>query len=105
MTLAALDMLGSVITPLPIHSGRLHTLALHDAGTGLGLPPKRHPQVVAHTAVYLFPHGLFTPAPKVMIDGFPLREIVEEEPPLAAGPQHVENRIQDITPWVRARSP
>jgi hypothetical protein len=76
MLLASLDFLGSIIPSLASDPSRVHTLALSDASTGLGLPAKGHTEVSASLGMELCPDGFLAPAPKVGIHGFPLREVV-----------------------------
>jgi hypothetical protein len=48
------------------------------------------------------PHACVLPGTEVVIDGAPGRELARKEPPLAAGAQHIKDRVQDCAELRRA---
>jgi hypothetical protein len=52
-----------------------------------------------------FPEAVPPPQTKVVIHGFPGRQIVGKQTPGASASQHVENGMDDLTVAMKTRSP
>src|SRR5437764_8906757 len=46
--------------------------------------------------VKMFPSAVQSPESKIMVGGLPRWELVRQQPPRAATPQHVEDGVQDL---------
>jgi hypothetical protein len=100
MPLPAFNLLGPLIASLPAYPRRLHTLAVQEARTRLSLSPQRYTEVGTSLVVKPLPCPLLAPRAQVVISRFPGREVVQQAGPLAARPQHIEARIEEVAPGV-----
>src|SRR5438105_4066879 len=103
MTLAALDLLASIVaTLLAANLGALHRLAVHDGETGgfhaLGSNTDLAPQGIHDT----FPDAAVLPSLVVVIGGTLGAEIVRQHVPLATRMVLVQDRVQNL-PHIRRR--
>jgi hypothetical protein len=94
--------------------GCLDALAVHNHRAGLCVAPFFQAHLLAQSIMQLFPCAVQLPASKTRIDRAPSRELAGQGTrgagnsrgrelagqgtPLAAGPQHIENRIDNLTP-------
>jgi hypothetical protein len=77
MALSTFHLLAAVVASLlPSHAGALHRLAIHYASAGLRVSTHTSPHPLAQGSVQLFPGAVDAPFSKVMVDGFPRREVV-----------------------------
>src|SRR3954452_15975436 len=85
----------------------LHRLTIENGRRGLRVAPGRQAYAFAQAAVDLFPKADLTPLPKVIVDRFPLRQIMRQQTPGNTPAQHVEHGIDDsphlLSAWSAAR--
>jgi hypothetical protein len=92
--LAALDLLGSVITALfPAHRGALYRLGIHHARARLRIPLQADPEAFSESTVDPLPGPVYAPNPEVVVDGGPSREVMGEQAPLTATFEKVEDSV------------
>ena len=93
MSLAALDLLAGVVAARPAGFRRFHRLAVDHARRRARLAPgrlaRRHQQVLVDP----LPGAVVPPAVEPALHRRARREIPRQHPPLAAGRQHVEQRV------------
>ena len=94
VSLAALDLLGGVISSQPPGFRRFHGLAVDDARAGRGLPPLGSAELPPQRGTDAFPHTAAVPRPEAPIDQGPAEQVVEQQPPGTAGPQHIQSHSQ-----------
>src|SRR5262245_59848018 len=82
--------------------GRLHRLAVDDAGAGGRLPPGQAPDLGPQGGMDLLPDPGVPPGVEVVGDGLPGREVARQHPPGAAAPGHVQDRVDDLPQGVGA---
>src|SRR3954468_7200830 len=86
-------LFAAVVPPFAAALGGPGRLAVHDHGAGLRLPPQ--PFTIGRTPRRVDPHPGAVPHPQVVVraHGAPVGEVGRQLPPLAAGPQQVEDRV------------
>src|SRR5215204_5021572 len=104
MALTSFVSLPSVVTALfTTYRGTLDRLRIHHAGAWLRIPFQPDAQPFADGPVDELPGAVHTPFSEVVVDGWPSREVVRKQAPLAAALQEVEDGVQDLTkivgPW------
>src|SRR4051794_17802887 len=94
-----------VAPPSPPALGGPGRLAVHDPGAGLRLPPQ--PFTIGRTQRRVDPHPGAVPHPQVVViaHGAPVGEVGRQLPPLAAGPQQVEDRVDHFPQVHGTRAP
>jgi hypothetical protein len=70
----------------------------------LGRAPPQDPQAFTDAGGNPSPPPISTPRPQVVLSRVPCREVMRQEPPWAARPQHVDDRVEGSTPRTPARS-
>src|SRR3954470_10920219 len=95
----------AVVPPFAAALGGPGRLAVDDRGAGLRPPPQ--PFTIGRTQRRVDPHPGAVPHPQVVViaHGAPMREVVRPLPPLAAGPQQVEDCVDHFPQVHRARTP
>src|SRR5918911_1680103 len=73
--------------------GGLDRLAVQDGGAGLGMATRRHPDAFAQDGVQVLPGAVLGPLVEVVADGPPIRELLGQQSPLAAGPLQIQPTI------------
>jgi hypothetical protein len=66
------------------------------APRGVGITPHLHAGGSMQCSVEPLPEALHTPQTKVMVDRFPRRQIMRQQPPGAATAQDIEDGIEDV---------
>src|SRR3712207_5909067 len=106
MALPPFDLLGTVVATLfSAHARGLDRLGIHDGRAGLRVPLEAYPRALAQGRVHPLPRPVQTPEPKVVVDGFPRREVVRLESPGAAALYDVEDGVEDLAQGIDARTP
>ena len=104
VTLAALDLLATIITALlSTYASRLDRLGIHYASGRLRVSLQADPKAFAERSIDPLPSAVDTPFPEVPVNGGPSREVVRQQAPLAAASQDVEDGVQDLTKVVSPR--
>src|ERR1041384_3387394 len=96
MALAPFDLFGTIKACGPSAIGGLDALRVDNRGAGLAVAAFQDAEVTAQGIVDPFPGTIFSPAPKVMIDDAPGRQIVGDKAPRTAGAQDIQDRIDDL---------
>src|SRR3954451_17030969 len=98
-------LFAAVVPPFAAALGGPGRLAVHDHGAGLRLPPQ--PFTIGRTPRRVDPHPGAVPHPQVVViaHGAPVGEVVRQLPPLAAGPQQVEDRVDHFPQGHGTRAP
>lgn len=92
----SVDLLARIVTPLVAGLGTLGALAVDDRSPGLRLSSFDEAEIFAQMGVKLVPQAIALPEPEVVIDRAPRREVFGQVPPLAAGLDQVENRVEQF---------
>ena len=79
---------------------RLHALTVQNGRTRLPMPPFGLAQLLMQSRVDPLPGALSPPVAEVGIDRSPGRKLMRQHPPLATAPQHVQDRIHNLSPSV-----
>ena len=103
MPLAAIDALGAVVAADTADARGADRLAVDDARTGLRLAPDHGSELATQDRVQKCPGAIEPPQPEVVIGGLPGWELVREQPPGAATPNDIEDRVQDLADGMEAR--
>ena len=96
VSFASVDFLARIVTPLVAGLGTLDTLAVDDRSAGLRLSSLDPAEMFSQMGVNLVPQAVALPASEVVIDGTPRSEVFGQVPPLAAGLDQVENRVEQF---------
>jgi hypothetical protein len=64
--------------------------------TGLRRAPELDAQALAQRLIDPLEGSVYTPFPKVVVDGGPTREVVGKHAPLAAASQEIEDGVKDL---------
>src|SRR5215470_11524697 len=72
---------------------------------GLSVAPHLLTHLLAKCGMKPFEDAILPPQPKIVVHGFPRREIVRKQAPRASASQRIENGIHDLTVAISARSP
>lgn len=94
--LAPIDLLARVVAAHARHRGAFDALAVQAGPRRVLVPPALLPQPAAQRVVQPLPRPVPRPLVKVVIDGRPGRKLAGQLPPLAAGLQHVQNRVDHL---------
>jgi len=105
VALAAIDAFGAVVATNAADAGRANRLAIDDACTRLRVAPDSRAELLAQDSVEVLPGAVQPPQAEIVIDGWPGRELVWQQPPSAATSNNVEDGVQDLAEGVKARSP
>ena len=81
----------------PPFFGGLHGLTIDDPGTRLAPLPSGHADITAEQVMHQLPSPIVAPAPKILIDDLPGREIMGQQAPSTATTQDIEDGVQDFT--------
>jgi hypothetical protein len=85
MTLSTIDLLASIVTTfLSAYTASLDLLRVHYPSTRLRISLQVHPKTFPESLVDPLEGTVYTPFPKVVVDGGPSREVVGKHTPLAA---------------------
>ncbi len=104
VALAAFDLFGAVKARVPSSIGRFDGLRVDNRGAGLAGVAFEDPEVPAQGIVEPLPGAISSPAPKVVIDEAPRRQIIGDKPPGTAGPQDIQDRVDDLPFGIHFRS-
>ena len=80
----------------PKVSTRIWRLRVNNGGTRLPRVAFQHAEVAARGVVAPFPGAISSPAPKVVIDDAPRRQIIGDKAPGTTGAQDIEDRTDDL---------
>ena len=80
----------------PPFVGGLHGLAIDDPGTRLAPLPGGHPDIAAEQVMHALPRPVVPPAPKLLLDDLPGREIMRQQAPGTPTPQAREDGVEDV---------
>ncbi len=94
MSLAALDLLASVITSIfSAYCATLDRLGIHHASAGLRIPLQANPKAFTDSPIDPLPGAVDAPSSEVVIDRGPSREVVGKQTPLTATFEDVEDGV------------
>jgi hypothetical protein len=106
MSLAPVDFLAAIIPALGAsHLGGLDRLTIDARGTGGGVAPCFHADLLAQGLDHLGPGPVVAPLGKVVIHGTLGQQIVRQHIPLAAASVQVEQCIEDFPHIHLTRAP
>src|SRR5262249_37092089 len=94
-TLATVGLLARVVSARASDLGRLDGLAVDDRRTGRCVATFLAPELVAQRIVDPLPRTVVAPDEEDPVDGFPVWEVVRQEPPCATAAEDVEDRVDD----------
>lgn len=80
----------------------LDRLTVQDRRARLGVPSRRHADAFAEDRVQVLPGAILGPLVEVVADGPPIRELLGQQPPLAAGPFQVQQPVEHLAQANRA---
>src|SRR5579859_284923 len=103
MALAPGHFFAAIITAPARLLGGLHTLAVHNPGAGLRVPPGRRADLLPQGGVDPFQGAMNGPLIKVVADHRPGWEVVGQGAPLAPSTVYIEQGIDDLAQVVRTR--
>lgn len=84
--------------------GCLDALAVQDHRCWLSAAPISKAHLFMQRIMQLFPRSIQLPASKTRIHRAPSRKLARQITPLAAGSQHIQNRIHHRAPWHTRRT-
>jgi len=96
MSLPAFDLLPGIIATWPTGFGRFDALAVDDGRRRHGLSPNANTIELDEVMVQTLEHAVVAPFCEPTVDGLVRWKVVGQEPPLASGTQHVEDRVHDF---------
>src|SRR5262245_54997840 len=96
MAFAAIDAFGAVVSTYPTDAGGSNRLAVDNASTRLGVAADTGAKLLTEDSVQVLPRAVQTPQAEVVICRLPRRELMWQQPPCAATPHNVEDRVQDL---------
>ncbi len=85
-----------IVPAVPAAVGRLDGLAVDPPGEWVRGVPGLDANLLADAGMDRVPHPGVPPRPEPGVDGGPRREVVREQSPRPAGPQVVEDRVEDL---------
>ena len=94
---APVDFLARIVTPLVAGLGTLDALAVDNRSAGLRLSATDQAQMFSQMGMNLVPQAVVLPAAKVVIDGAPRSKVFGQIPPLATGPDQIEDRVDQLS--------
>jgi hypothetical protein len=105
VSLAALDLLGSVIAALfSTYPGSLDRLAVHYACARLRVSLEAHSHLLAQGGVHPFPGAIQAPQAEVVVDGLPGWELMWHKSPSTAATDYVKDSVEDLAQGVHSRA-
>src|SRR5439155_2974693 len=84
---------------------RLDRLGVDDPSAGLSLSSSSFPNVTTQFVVNALPKASLLPDAKVVIAGSPVGQVMRDQAPRAAGPQHIANPVYDLATLLWWTSP
>jgi len=96
VTFTSVDLLARIVTPLVAGLGTLDALAVDDPRAGLTLSSFNQAQMFSQMGVNLVPQAIALPESEVVIDRAPRSEVFGQISPLAAGPDQIENGVEQL---------
>ena len=96
MALAPVDLLGAVESVVTTAIGGCDALRVNNRCAGLAVATFQNPEVTAQGVIDPFPRPISAPAPTVVIDDAPRRQIIGDKPPRTASAQDIQDRIDDL---------
>ncbi len=100
----SVDFLARIVTSLGAGLATRDALAVDDRRAGLRLPALDPAEMFSQMGMHRVPQALALPAAEVVIDGAPRSEVFGQIPPLAAGPDLGENRVEQLPERMLAAS-
>src|SRR6266540_6303273 len=94
MALAAFHQFIGVETFFATHFCRCDTLTVNNPNTWLGVSTGLGPYIAAEKRVDVVPCAIITPSSIIIPNVIPGRKIARQHPPLTAGPDAIEDRVQ-----------
>src|SRR5215217_8620205 len=106
MALSAFDLLSCVVAAFfSTYAGRFDRLGVHYRCAGLRVSLEANSHSFAQGGMHPLPGSVQAPGAKVVVDGFPGREVVGQQPPGAAAANDVEDGVEDLTGAVHLGTP